>query len=76
METEKIITVVPQGQNRVLQGGGGPWTQGPLPSLDIPHPVPLTSHAPDEDLVRRAAERPLPSTVGTGHTEPHSHANW
>lgn len=36
METEKIITVVPQGQNRVFQGGGGSWTQGPLPSLDTP----------------------------------------
>lgn len=37
--------------------------------------LPLTLNASDEDLLRRVAEGPLPSTVGTGHAEPHSHTH-
>jgi hypothetical protein len=37
--------------------------------------LPLTWSASDEDLLRRVAEGPLPSTIGTGHTEPHGHAD-
>lgn len=37
--------------------------------------LPLTLSASDEDLLRRVAEGSLPSTVGTGHTEPHGHTD-
>lgn len=36
---------------------------------------PLTLSASNEDLLRRVAEGPLPSTIRTGHTEPHSHTD-
>lgn len=75
MKIRNIITWCPWQQHNGALRRGGAWAWGPLPFLANPHRIPLTLHAPDEDLLRRVAERPLSSTVGTGHTEPHGHAD-
>lgn len=76
MGEKEIITMAPPGANLwyskewVDPGLGVPFLLWP-PSP----PISLTLRAPDEDLLRRVAERPLSGTVGTGHTEPHGHAD-
>lgn len=52
------------------------WTQGSvtLPSWP-PRLCPTDLYAPTRTFSEGLLERPLPSTVGTGHTEPHSHAD-
>lgn len=66
------------GQSHSMPGTGWSWAWSGSPSSSsFPCCLvsPLTLSTPDEDLLRRVAEGPLPCTVGTGHTEPHGHAD-